>query len=1232
MAVLAGLAYSRSFLKAYGLGAVGFSLLILCVAVQWSMIVESLLHGEVLRIGFTRMMRGYSAAAAVLVSFGALIGKVDALQILTLVVIEIPCYCWNKVVFLQMDGPKMPVVHDGRGLSIFLFGSFFGFAAGKMLGVSQMGWLNRSQRSTVGQFEQPEFTHQVVNAARDRVGEYEFRELEHEEKMKRATKKILKDKNLHVGMIMLLSNLYQAAGEPVGSGMRGGETTQTIDWTWIVFVVCAALGALSTMNFGNRTFGRINALLWFCTGILSLLVHPCVEISKQWTRDLVAMNIFMLALCFPALLMTVALSFHLCRNPGGDINSLWFSANLRLPKSYSRKEKEELVEKTLKELGLEKCADTYIGDDMIRGVSGGEKKRTCVGIELIMKPKLIFLDEPTSGLDSYAAHNVVMRLKDMAAHDGCNVLCTIHQPSSEVFHQFNSVMVLRSGKRFYFGPLSGLSTSLHAAGKGCPNEFNLADHVMFVLQTESSEALDKIEMQMQEATPASQHPEMPHDKSVMTMKLEGAHAGFFTQLAALTKREFQNVYRDKAGLIASILVPLILNVFFALIFFQVGNIDRSEWTAQAHFGGMTQVAIGGMFGAAQPLLLKFPLDRGIFLREYATQTYGAAPYFISKSMAKASKELPQSFLNACITWGAAYFIMGLQGSFIMYVLIFWITGVAAASTALLVGCLAANPEVAQQAAPAVFVPQLLFAGFFIQSEQIPVWLRWAQYLCALKYGASHKSDRLTDSQTLINALLCLGQASALDVGTCRLLLQQLEARSDFLSRSDREGLDVIELDRASYYNASVHVAGRVRALHPVDGRMEFVLTGAQTERVMETFGAMKSSAALLRIPAPRLLLQAVIRWLDLTQAKHDPVGCHPGRVVHCLGMIRKQLPGMEIGQQVNFKPQVGKKGVSAVDVQVEGTVEPDEKEEEGGALNYVGVLKKLQVDANKKAFGFILCESDAWEGDVFVSKKVLESHKDLKLGDKLRFSVKVKKNKAEAVKLELISAPDEDEEVSGPDMLGSIKSFDESSGYGFIRSAQAMEAYSRDVFLHRKQLRHFKVGDTVQFKVKLSRDGLPQALKLRETDQVLPPFEPHPTEESKVPEKETFLGEIKSFSPINGFGFIQNSILREKYGRDVFLHESQFEGLKIGDSVRFVLQIKDGKPQALEVKRVSKKSLTSPLMASVPAPEVPAIESEEPSPVDPAVLEKLNRKLLRVRDLSAHRVRLDPKDAAPITT
>jgi hypothetical protein len=113
-----------------------------------------------------------------------------------------------------------------------------------------------------------------------------------------------------------------------------------------------------------------------------------------------------------------------------------------------------------------------------------------------------------------------------------------------------------------------------------------------------------------------------------------------------------------------------------------------------------------MFAAAQPLLLRFPLDRAIFLREYATNSYGAIPYFLSKSMV----ELPQSLMQSIITWLAVYWLMGFHGSILVFILVFWLTGLAAASTALLVGCLATNPEVAQQVSPAIFVPQLLFAG------------------------------------------------------------------------------------------------------------------------------------------------------------------------------------------------------------------------------------------------------------------------------------------------------------------------------------------------------------------------------------------------------------------------------------------------------------------------------------------------------------------------------------------
>jgi len=108
------------------------------------------------------------------------------------------------------------------------------------------------------------------------------------------------------------------------------------------------------------------------------------------------------------------------------------------------------------------------------------------------------------------------------------------------------------------------------------------------------------------------------------------------------------------------------------------------------------------------------------------------PYFLSRTVV----ELPQSFLNSVLVYLSVYWLMGLNGSFVVYVLVFWITGMAAASTALLVGSLASNPEVAVTVSPAIFVPQLLFAGFFIRTTQIPHWLSWVQYICSLKYGVN----------------------------------------------------------------------------------------------------------------------------------------------------------------------------------------------------------------------------------------------------------------------------------------------------------------------------------------------------------------------------------------------------------------------------------------------------------------------------------------------------------------
>jgi len=372
---------------------------------------------------------------------------------------------------------------------------------------------------------------------------------------------------------------------------------------------------------------------------------------------------------------------------------------------------------------------------MLRGISGGEKKRTAIGIELVMQPKLVFLDEPTSGLDSFAAYSVVNKLAGLARNDGCNILTTIHQPSSEVFHLFDRIMLLGSGELVFFGSITTLSQRLTAANIGCPENYNIADHALNLIQTAAAEGTQaSIELREKLLDPISVKVEAGENAGRGShgdlVKSVGPAASFWGQLMALSRRELLGVWRNKPGLIASLLAPLLLNLFFALIFLGVGDVYATDYTTMSHFGGLTQVAIGGMFQAAQPLLLRFPLDRAIFLREYATSSYGAVPYFLSKSMI----ELPQSLIASFLTWIAVYWLMGFHGSFVYATLVFWLTGLAAASTALLVGCLATNPEVAQQVAPAIFVPQLLFAGFFIATEQIPVWLRWAQYLCSLKYG------------------------------------------------------------------------------------------------------------------------------------------------------------------------------------------------------------------------------------------------------------------------------------------------------------------------------------------------------------------------------------------------------------------------------------------------------------------------------------------------------------------
>jgi ABC-type multidrug transport system permease subunit len=207
-------------------------------------------------------------------------------------------------------------------------------------------------------------------------------------------------------------------------------------------------------------------------------------------------------------------------------------------------------------------------------------------------------------------------------------------------------------------------------------------------------------------------------------------AGFWLQLKSLVTREFQSVVRDKGALIGRFGVTIFLNALFGVIFWKAGEKDDGDRVNfMGHFGALTMVVISSMFGSAQPVMLMFPFERPMFMREYSTGTYGAFAYFVTKTLA----DLPMTFLQTIVQYVIVYFMIGFQGNFIYLALASFGLGVGSASCGMALGCAVTDVKQVTELSPVIFVPQLLFAGFFVATENIPKVLRWSQWLCCIKY-------------------------------------------------------------------------------------------------------------------------------------------------------------------------------------------------------------------------------------------------------------------------------------------------------------------------------------------------------------------------------------------------------------------------------------------------------------------------------------------------------------------
>ena len=140
----------------------------------------------------------------------------------------------------------------------------------------------------------------------------------------------------------------------------------------------------------------------------------------------------------------------------------------------------EDVEKMLEVMGLSNVADNRIGTDSVRGLSGGQKKRVEIGVELINRPQILFLDEPTSGLDAYIAYDVLRSIRDIteSSRGNMSVMVSIHQPNSRILELFDNILILCDGGMNFFGTVTESIEHLSSLGFPPLNDYTPTDHFL----------------------------------------------------------------------------------------------------------------------------------------------------------------------------------------------------------------------------------------------------------------------------------------------------------------------------------------------------------------------------------------------------------------------------------------------------------------------------------------------------------------------------------------------------------------------------------------------------------------------------------------------------------------------------------------------------------------------------------------------------------------------------------
>ncbi|XP_072977594.1 ABC transporter G family member 22-like [Typha angustifolia] len=437
--------------------------------------------------------------------------------------------------------------------------------------------------------------------------------------------------------------------------------------------------------------------------------------------------------------------------------TLTYAALLRLPKTMTKKQKEEKAMDVIYELGLERCQDTMIGGSFVRGVSGGERKRVCIGNEIIINPSLLFLDEPTSGLDSTTAIRIVQVLHEIA-EAGKTVVTTIHQPSSRLFHKFDKLILLGKGSLLYFGKASEAMVYFQSIGCSPLIAMNPAEFLLDLANGNINEVSvpSELEDRVQTENLASDtRNEKPSPKDVHEYLVEAYEtrvadkekrklivpllisedlkatvsspkrewgASWWQQYSILFCRGLKERRHDYLSWMRIIQV-IATAVILGLLWWHSGTSTQKGLQDQA--GLLFFISVFWGFFPVFTAIFTFPQERAMLNKERAVDMYKLSAYF----MARTTSDLPLDLFLPIIFLLIVYFMAGLRQrseSFFLSMLIVFLSIIAAQGLGLAIGATLMDVKKATTLASVTIMTFMLTGGFFVKS--VPFFISWIRYL------------------------------------------------------------------------------------------------------------------------------------------------------------------------------------------------------------------------------------------------------------------------------------------------------------------------------------------------------------------------------------------------------------------------------------------------------------------------------------------------------------------------